>query len=408
MKKLLSIALCMLFTATAWGYTTKNSTISANEEWTAGTYFLGASFSIADNITVTVDAGCVIKVTDSTRLTISGLFDCNGTEANPVIFTSEDDDNYGETIVSSDGYASANIDFSFVNGGGFDCTYTYFYYQDQWLGYYGASTWTLSHCRIWKSGYNNKIQSSGSYDLDIDVQDCVFMSNLLTLGFMQPGTGVTYKNNVARNESTAQTDITVAGSGGAVDSFVCENNIWCGVGTCRFGGPDTGSITIKNAIVAPENGYVYFLAGTVTCDQVTFDPANYDVRSNNAGAAVTLINCVSTVALNQASGAMSSTYTLAPEWASATTGTGDHVGRPMFVPPSSTSALANITPYMCYLLDPSDSRAVDGGSDTAANQGMDTLTTDPDMTTTDTGTVDMGFHYNVQEASSIVGYFSME
>ena len=40
----------------------------------------------------------------------------------------------------------------------------------------------------------------------------------------------------------------------------------------------------------------------------------------------------------------------------------------------------------------SDSPAIDAGSDTAANLGLDTRTTRTDSVT-DTGTVDLGYHY---------------
>ena len=65
------------------------------------TYFIDTDVYTAD--VVTFQPNCILKFANNTYLLTYGGVTCNGSSVSPSIFTSKDDDLFGETILSSTG-----------------------------------------------------------------------------------------------------------------------------------------------------------------------------------------------------------------------------------------------------------------------------------------------------------------
>ena len=71
------------------------------------TYYLYSTLTINTGTTITIPAGTVFKANNRTFFTINGGIDVNGTSGNPVVFTHEYDDDYGEPKdTNTDGQAT--------------------------------------------------------------------------------------------------------------------------------------------------------------------------------------------------------------------------------------------------------------------------------------------------------------
>lgn len=110
----------------SWGdyshtYTTISGTISTNTTY-SGTVYVSSVVTLGSNTKLTFQAGTVIK----SDITTAQMFELNetadnpseisfeGTEANPIIITSKNDDSVGETITGSSGTPSAGDYFGIV------------------------------------------------------------------------------------------------------------------------------------------------------------------------------------------------------------------------------------------------------------------------------------------------------
>ncbi|MBN2391606.1 MAG: hypothetical protein JXR84_12850 [Anaerolineae bacterium] len=109
-----TLAAAGLFTATPVRAATiyVSGTISSNETWTAdNVYVINGDLTIAAGVTLTIEAGTVVKfqyqsfVYSMRRMVVNGTLDLQGTTVNPVVFTSERDDTYGGDT-NGDGYAT--------------------------------------------------------------------------------------------------------------------------------------------------------------------------------------------------------------------------------------------------------------------------------------------------------------
>jgi hypothetical protein len=95
---------CMLVPVGAMAYTEHpGGTIAADETWTAGTHFVSGTITVSDNIRLTVQAGAVVKFAPGVQLTVYGTLDAPGTATEIVVFTSRDDNAYGDIVSGSDG-----------------------------------------------------------------------------------------------------------------------------------------------------------------------------------------------------------------------------------------------------------------------------------------------------------------
>ena len=100
------VFLCsMLIPMAAMAYTEHSGTIPS-ETWGPGTHYVTASVTVSDGQVLTIMPGAVIKFAPDTQMTVNGTLRAVGVEVSFIIFTSRDDDTYGETISGSDGSPS--------------------------------------------------------------------------------------------------------------------------------------------------------------------------------------------------------------------------------------------------------------------------------------------------------------
>ena len=100
---LLIFALLLSIPVSAIAYTTHSGTINS-ETWGPGTHFVTGSVTVADNEVLTIQPGAVVKFAPSTQLTVNGTLRAQATGAgDSIVFTSRDDNSFGETVAGSDG-----------------------------------------------------------------------------------------------------------------------------------------------------------------------------------------------------------------------------------------------------------------------------------------------------------------
>lgn len=90
----------------AMAYTEYSTNITSDTTWGAGTHYVSADISVDDGVRLTVSAGAVVKFAKDTGLIVYGILDINGASGSEVVFTSIDDDSYGDIIPGSDGSPS--------------------------------------------------------------------------------------------------------------------------------------------------------------------------------------------------------------------------------------------------------------------------------------------------------------
>jgi hypothetical protein len=90
----------------AYSYIEVSGTIESNETWGPNETYYVSGDVIIDQAALTIEAGTVVKFAYGVSVQIivdHGTLDVNGTEGNYVIFTSMNDNSYGETIPGSSG-----------------------------------------------------------------------------------------------------------------------------------------------------------------------------------------------------------------------------------------------------------------------------------------------------------------
>ncbi len=114
---MLTFAVLVVAAGPATAYQTVSGTVSGT--WAVDTYHVTGDLIIADNSTLNISAGSVIKFDPEVGMVVRGRVNSNGSDGSEVIFTSRDDDTVGDTIATSNGAPDAG-DWNeiYVNGTG--------------------------------------------------------------------------------------------------------------------------------------------------------------------------------------------------------------------------------------------------------------------------------------------------
>ena len=209
-----------------------NGVVSENMTWTETTssviLSLTGGVTINDDITCTIPAGTIIKADDDGQFSVHGTLDVNGSETDPVVFTSLQDDSYGGDTnsdgstttpaagdwggISLYGYQSADgigeFDYSRVRYGGNSSGYAdanlYFCYSD-------SGHFTNSSCE-YSLQHGLRVASC-----TVDISNSIFSHNAEYAAHLSGVTILAYPNNSATDNG-----VNALGLSGTVS----ENMTW--------------------------------------------------------------------------------------------------------------------------------------------------------------------------------------
>jgi len=105
LKKVLIVLSILLYSQINAGYTTHSGTVSGT--WSAGTHYISGTVTVDDNTTLTLEAGVIVKFAAATEILCNGTLSAIGTSGANIVFTSMNDNAYGETITGSTGTPAA-------------------------------------------------------------------------------------------------------------------------------------------------------------------------------------------------------------------------------------------------------------------------------------------------------------
>ena len=87
------------FCCSLYGQTTVSGTLNVSTTWTLAEspFVVSSNFTVAENVTLSIEPGVVIKFSNQRNsfFTVNGTLDAQGTAAQPIIFTSYQDDSAG-------------------------------------------------------------------------------------------------------------------------------------------------------------------------------------------------------------------------------------------------------------------------------------------------------------------------
>jgi len=212
----------ILFNCTS-AYETHNGGNISGTWGTGTTHYISSSITIQDNQTLTIEAGCVIKFASGTELIVYGTLNANGSAENYIVFTSNNDNSYGEIISGSTGLpAPADWRRIYVYGGGDNDGYAFFDY-----------------CRVRYAG-----GTSASYDHNIYLSYC---------------DNVTINNSII--EYSSHDGINMYSSYPTINNSTISNNLRYGL-YCDGDYIEATAPTIINNIFNNNSNYAAYLINT--------------------------------------------------------------------------------------------------------------------------------------------------
>ena len=113
------VSFLLLFGNMADAYTEVPGGTLGNTIWGPGTVYLSDNVTVSGGATLTVEPGTVVKFAHTKRLSILGTLNATGAAPSDIVFTSIDDNSFGEPIIGSDGVPSpGDWDGIYFNGSG--------------------------------------------------------------------------------------------------------------------------------------------------------------------------------------------------------------------------------------------------------------------------------------------------
>jgi parallel beta-helix repeat protein len=239
----------------------------------AGAIVLETNLSVAPTATLTLAAGVVIKSNGARYVPIDGTLICNGTQPNPVVFTSYSDDSVGgdtnnngpSTGSPGQWYGLAIVGAS-ANATALAWTEVRFAGAGSYPGVgIGPSTPAFAHCTL-RDGYNQGFQlGSGSRPL---VQDCVISGNG---GTAIEGVAIDAVPGFVNNAASGNGRNILSVNSGTVGPLV----------QVQPHSMLTGAIVIETNLDVPAGNTLVLAAGVVIkCDGARYIPVNGTLLCN--------------------------------------------------------------------------------------------------------------------------------
>jgi len=405
MKKLLLILL--LFPSLAFGYEVEGGSIIGDEVWVSGeTYLLQVALTISDGNSLTIQDGAIIKIFNTgiasgRRINVYDTLSVNGTQANPVYWTSCADKSVGADVTdhaSCDDVAVTNCDIAVVNiAGATEPSVTINYTEFSYVG--GVSSFYMSANPNFTFNMQNSIVR--------DFQDLACTSNYLIAHNLAPDAGVTtfiFKNNIIHDSYTGddtsarQMDFGMRYAG-TEDIFIIENNLFITESSSDahflyLESRDNANVsfTINNNTIVCNNaghtgtGFYFYTHGTIPNIQIS----DNIVQGCGAGFNALVFDIPTGKHYNNLAYNNGTDYSAT--WVK--------VASEITTTPDFQEHAGTYTPVWAddYHLGVS-SNAIDAGSTTATLAGLDGKHATDDGVN-DSGTLDLGFHYFTAGAGS--------
>lgn len=387
MRKILLLTTILVLSSISvvFAYTEVSANISENTTWTAGTYYITTAIAIQHPYALTIEPGVVVKFASGTYIIPNTVnlttLDANGTSANPIYFTSMNDNTVGETISGSSGSPAAGDYTAVLYGTSLSESY-YRAYFDYCIIRYATNPIETTYA-------NAQIVAL----TDVEISNCT--------------DGVNSRNTLSVTR-TYMHDITNY----CFERFPTSVTGYLIVDTCDIGvyGTYTETVALTNilALNCTTAGISMGDTGTVTLECCTAINCGVGFRRGGGNGNAGTMNVYDSIAYSCTKGFDQDNGTLTSNYCCANNNTANYEGcsegensistDPVFA--SGTIDFWGTEDYdASYFLNQSTSNAKDVGSDTAANIGVDDRTTAIDKTL-DTGTVDMGFHYYPDDVTS--------
>lgn len=263
-------------------YTPLSGTIGSNRTLTPeeGPYGIIGNLTVASNITLTINAGTLIRVNPGVFIYVGGKIQANGDELHNINITSMKDPLFGGTGINSLSDYWAQIEIR--NNGEFNGTYVNVYYNGVYyptFDYYNynfyltgtKSTLVMNHCKT-KYSDNCAIDVKNSVtDLTLQVENTTF-ENI-------KNAGIKFENNSLGVGSVSVTNNVFTNCGVYVSNrgntgFIIDNN--------TFVGNDQTSIIINS-----------FGSGTLSANNnIITNSTNYPIFINLADVPSTIFDCI--------------------------------------------------------------------------------------------------------------------
>ncbi len=260
-----------LFYGTAQAYTeVTGGTIDGIATWGPGTVYVTGSLVINSGATLTIQPGTVAKFAPTIGLTVYGTLSAEGATTDDIVFTSRDDNTYGETITGSDGFP-AHGDWMGIYlygiGTGWQGIGNFDYCRIRYGGSTASTTGNL-HFYGSDAGYFNNSISEYSQSQGLRVQASLGIGNSTIQNNAGDGLYIIYGGSVSITDNTiASNGGHGINCGGSVTTVVTGNTISDNNGYAAILKQTTISPTISGNTVSLNGVNGFSLSGTVAADQ---------------------------------------------------------------------------------------------------------------------------------------------
>ena len=264
MRTILLVVICLLMSQlSVKALTNVSGTIGANTTWTlAGSpYVVTSTVTVNAGVTLTIQPGVVVKYGSTTyssnMLIVNGTLLAQGTTAQPIVFTDNEDSAYGGSGFPNQGYEWKSIQIKATSG----------------------NTSVFSHCEIRYGGYDkfSALDCQGSSPF---ISNCHFFKCKDALAITQGSTAVV-NNNVFEQDNSMPIRISYDVTPNFANNTFIDNQI-NGLGIT--GTTNIGNYTLSPTNVAGIENIPYVIEDTIVIAQgssLTIEPGVIFKYSDN-------------------------------------------------------------------------------------------------------------------------------
>ncbi len=262
-----------------WDYSTEDTDLTADTIWYArNTYYISSNLTV-DDCQLRIEPGTFVKFDSGIGLEVSGTgkIIARGNPYLPIVFTSVNDDDNGETITGESSGSPFYGDYDGLHvDEGSQIEFCSFYYADRAIEVKGELDLPIQHnyfyAVVWAVHVNNNVLEAG--------ESLTIFNNLMVVG------PVEYEHF----HFDLPTGIEIYGNSASANIYIRNNTIHLANGGLVLNNPDGPSITVENNIFTScqtgilgevQRDYDY-----LTCDYNGYydnSTADFDVTGKSIG-----------------------------------------------------------------------------------------------------------------------------